>query len=107
MCVQAGPGASLNTHQRSGGGADAAHDPVDDGLGGGARREDLRDAHGLERGDVAVGDDPAAEHHDVRGVVGGELVEDRLEQREVGAESLTNKDCRNQSTWSQQVNDYD
>src|SRR5215510_16429280 len=47
--------------------AEGGLDPVDDVVGGSARREDLGHAHPLQFGDVGVGDDAAAEHGDIRG----------------------------------------
>src|SRR5207248_11304952 len=54
-------------------------------LGRRAGREDLLDAHRLERGDVLRRDDPAAEDHDVRRVLLPEQLEDAREEGVVGS----------------------
>src|SRR5262249_13791739 len=65
--------------------AEGGLDPVDDVVGGSARREDLGHAHPLQFGDVGVGDDAAAEHGDIRGAAFGEQFQDPPELGHVRA----------------------
>ena len=67
------------------GSAKCAGHPAGDLAGGGAGGEDLGHAHLLEHRDVLVGDDPAAEDHDVGGVALGEQVDQLPEKRHVRA----------------------
>jgi hypothetical protein len=60
-------------------------DPGDDVGGGRAGREDLRHALGVQLGDVGIGDDAAAEHHDVTGVLFLEQLDNPREQGHVRA----------------------
>src|SRR4051794_6514659 len=65
--------------------ADMVAHPVDDLGGGGPGREDARDAEALELGQVLVGDDPAAEDHDVVDLALAHELGEPREQRHVGA----------------------
>src|SRR3989442_13207208 len=65
--------------------ADVLADEADDLLGRGPGREDLLDAHRLERRDVRGRDDPAPEDHDVLRALLPEQLEDALEEIVVGA----------------------
>src|SRR3954471_2673255 len=65
--------------------ADVRAHPVDDRLHRRARGEDLPDAEALELVDVRLGDDPAAEHHDVLGAALAQELDDAGEERHVGA----------------------
>src|SRR4030095_10572017 len=69
----------------SGGGTDVLADEANDVLRGGARREDLLHAHGLQRGDVLGRDDAAAEHGDVIGALVVQQLQHALEEIVVGA----------------------
>src|SRR6478736_6585232 len=65
------------------GGVDVLADPADDLHRRRAGREDLGDAELLERGDVVVGDDAAAEDDDVARVTLGEQLDDPREEGQV------------------------
>src|SRR3954453_7959789 len=62
---------------------DVFADPLHDAGRRRSRGEDLGDAHLLQRGDVGVGDDAAAEHHDVERVALAQQLEHAAEQRHV------------------------
>src|SRR4051812_34294940 len=60
-------------------------EPLVDGVQRGARREELGDADLLELGDVGVGDDAAAEHHDLAQAPLPQELHHAREERHVGA----------------------
>src|SRR5262249_52710851 len=76
ICCCSGVSSKSTSHRRANVLANEAHDV----LRRGARREQLLDAHRLQRRDVLRGNDAAAEHGDVAGALLGEQLEHALEE---------------------------